>query len=276
VTGAVRGAIIANMNARQMRITEMLGLNRVVSAQKLAEEFGVSLMTVRRDLTSLEKHGLAVRTRGGAVLPARLPSSARSVSLGVVSKEKQAIGRVAATLVKPGDKVMIDSGSTSMQVALNLPNEAGITLVTTSLPVGQALFGSAIKVIVLGGELRTDIPCVYGPMTEQEAKRLRVDTIFVGCDGASPREGFFMSDLTAASLETEIVKIADKVVMVTESTKFRKASFVMYLPTREVDFLVTDPMLPDQVKAELEDCGVKVLIADPAILGTDPDSFGST
>lgn len=252
------------MNSRQMRIVERLSQDRLILAQDIAEEFGVSLMTVRRDLTQLEKNGLAVRTRGGAVLPAKLPSFVRAMPHAAISREKKAIGKTGAGLVKPGQTVMIDSGSTSMQVALNLPEDAGITLVTTSLSVGQALFGSAIKVILLGGELRTDIPSVQGPMTEQEAKRLRVDMAFVGCDGADAREGFFMGDLNAASLETTIVKIADTVVLVTESAKFRRSSFVLYVPSREVDYLVTDPMLSDQDRAALEERGVKIVIADSA------------
>lgn len=249
------------MNLRQTEISELLNSEQEVSVQDLAERFGVSHMTIRRDLSFLEEQGLAIRTHGGAVLTGKL-RFLRGAFPEAGSPEKNAIGKLAASLVGEGETVMVDSGAAAFDVALELPRTMGITLATTSLSVAQALYGSGIKILVLGGFLRDDNPSLFGPLAEQSLLGLSVDTLFLGCDGADSRDGFYMADLHVASLAQAMVVASRRVVVVTESARFGRRSFARSVVPQQVQYVVTDPGLTARDRTNLEDRGVRLLIAE--------------
>lgn len=254
--------ITRQANLRRSEISEILNSQHEVSVQELADRFGVSNMTIRRDLAFLEKQGLAIRTHGGAVLTGKLRFLQDSYPEHE-SPVKRAIGKLGTTLVREGETVMVDSGSTSLEVAQHLPRNMGLTLATTSLRVAQALYGSGIKVLVLGGFLREDSPSLFGPLAEQALHGLTVDTLFMDCDGADSRDGFYVADLLVASLAQAMVASARRVIVVTESAKFERRSFARSMVPQQVQYVVTDPALSDRDRSNLEDRGVKVLIAEP-------------
>lgn len=250
------------MNLRQTEISELLNSEQEVNVQELAERFGVSQMTIRRDLSLLESHGLAVRTHGGAVLAGKLRFLRGAFPDQEESPEKKAMGKLAATLVSEGETVMVDSGTTTFEVAMQLPRNTGITLATTSLRVAQSLYSSGLKILVLGGFLRDDNPSLYGPLAEQSLLGLSVDTLFVGCDGADSRDGFYMSDLNVASLEQAMINAAHRVIVVTESSKFGRRSFARFAVPQQIAYLITDSNISARDRSNLEDRGVKVLITE--------------
>jgi len=252
--------MVQQMNLRQTEISNILNSEQEVSVQDLAERFGVSQMTIRRDLSFLESQGLAVRHHGGAMLAGKLRFLRGAFPEQAESPGKRALGRVAATLVSEGETVMVDSSATTFEVALQLPPDIGITLATTSLGIAQALYGSGMSILVLGGFLREDNPSVYGPLTEQSLAGLTVDTLFVGCDGADSSDGFYMADLYAASLEQAMIHAAHRVVVVTASAAFARRSFARYAVPQQVQYVVTDAGLSPRDRANLEERGVTVLI----------------
>ncbi|MHB9037971.1 MAG: DeoR/GlpR family DNA-binding transcription regulator [Armatimonadota bacterium] len=252
------------MDARQSAIIDLIGQEQRVVVSDLAKRFAVSEMTIRRDLTELEAQGLLVRTHGGAVIAGRLRFIQRAFPKYVISPEKEAIGLLAASLVSPGETVMVDRGTTALEVSLRLPQDAGITVATTSLMVAQALYGSPVNVLILGGYLSKDFPSLYGPPTENMLESLHVNTLFLGCDGADSLTGLYTVDLHVAKFEHAMMLIADRVVVVTESHKFRKKAFAKFGTWRESHLLVTDSGLSMQDRKNLEDQGIQILIAEPA------------
>ncbi len=248
------------MNARQLGIIEQLQSNPRVNVKELATRFGVSAMTIRRDLILLESHGTLVRTCGGGATLCNIPAPA-SPAAPVRNSRKAAIGQLAAGLVAPGQTIMVDTGTTALEVARHLPHDTSITVATTSLHVAHALSPSPLQVLLLGGFLRKDAQTLYGPLTEHLLSILHIDLLFIGCTGANSEDGFYVTDLLLFSQLQAMMRIADRLVVVTESHKFGKRSFVRYAQLSEVDTLVTDAALSAQDRSNLNEHGVRVLCA---------------
>lgn len=250
------------MNTRQSQIVDLLQQDERLDVGQLAELHRVSPMTIRRDLRMLENEGLIVRTHGGAIASGKFRFLQYAFPHHIATPEKTIIGKMAAGLVAEGQKVMIDTGSTTLEVARNLPSEdRNITVATTSLCVVQELYASPLQVLLFGGYVRKEFPSLYGPLTETMLKSFHVDILFIGCDGADSRKGFYTSDLRISSLEQQMIKIADRVVVVTESKKFNRKAFVCYATPDKVHTLVTDENLSPVDRRNLEDQGITVLLA---------------
>jgi len=235
-------------------IQERLQREPQVTIHELASRFAVSTMTIRRDLEKLEAQGVVVRTCGGAlaVRAAGTPEQA--------SPAKQAIGRLAASLAQPGQTVLVDAGTTTLEVVRHLPNNADITLVTNSLAAaGQ---GAGMRVLLLGGYLSEDNVRVHGPLTEACLAQLHADILFVGCVGASSSGGFYMSDLYLTSNVRAMMQAAGRVAVVAESAKFNQRSLSCYALPGEVHYVITDDGLAAADRDALEEQGVTVLIAN--------------
>lgn len=264
-----------NKSSRATAILERLEWQPEVAVRQLAGEFGVSEMTVRRDLDQLERQRLVVRTHGGAVAAGRL----RFLQLGLPAAEhsaaKSEIGRSAAGLVQPGHTIFIDTGTTPLEVARHLPQDRQITVVTTSLGVAQELYDTPIRVLILGGFLRREFPSVYGPITEKTLRDIRVDTLFAGCDAAISDDGFYSNDLHVSSLEQEMLRIASTVVVVTESAKFGRRAFARYARVEQVQVVVTDGLITTQDRENLESRQVQVILAGDKDRGKADSSLRS-
>lgn len=250
------------MNARQIVILDMLRDGRPVLMRELARRFDVSDMTVRRDFALLERQGLLVRTHGGAVSAGKLRFLQHAIPNYEVSPLKAAIGEAAAGLVLPGQTVMIDTGTTAMEVARHLRQDAEITVLTTSLCVAQELYGSPIRLLLLGGFLRQEFPSTYGPLTESTIEQLHADMLFMGCDGANCEDGFYSADLHIASQEQAMIKVAERVVVVAASRKFQRRALSRYARVPEVHAVVTDTALPEDDRRRLEEQGVGVILVE--------------
>lgn len=250
------------MNTRQSEIVDLLQEKERVDVAGLAERFSVSPMTIRRDLRLLEDEGLLVRTHGGGILSGKLHFLRQAFPHYAVTPQKAAIGKLAASLVVPGQKVMVDAGTTALEVARNFPRDSNITVATTSLCVLQELYGSPLQVLLFGGYARKEFPSLYGPLTEAMMTSFHVDILFMGCDGANSKSGFYTSDLHASSLEQQMITIADRVVVVTESSKFGRKAFVRYATPDQVHNLVTDAGLSSVDQTNLEGFGIEILVAE--------------
>ena len=139
------------MNTRQSEIVDLLQKDERVAVRRLAEHFNVSPMTIRRDMEMLEEQGLLIRTHGGGLPTGKLRLLQRAFPHFSVSPQKAAIGRLAASQVQAGQTVMVDSGTTTLEVARNLPKNMDITVATTSIWVAQELYGSPFRLVLFGG-----------------------------------------------------------------------------------------------------------------------------
>jgi len=249
------------MNTRQSEIIDLLQKHERVSVRRLAEDFAVSPMTIRRDLAMLEEQGFLIRTHGGGLLAGKLRFLQRAFPHYSASPQKVAIGKLAASQVQPGQTVMVDSGTTTLEVARNLPKDNGITVATTSISVAQELYGSPFHLVLFGGFIREGFPSTYGALTEAMLKDFHVDMLFTGCDGADSKSGFYTTDLRTTCLEQSMICISDSVVVVAESTKFNSKAFVRFATPDQVDALVADTGLSLADHQNLEENGLKVFLA---------------
>lgn len=244
---------------RMREIKELLQREQQVTIRELSARFAVSTMTIRRDLEWLEAQGFAVRTFGGAVVRAHSPGVPAPVPL--VSPAKQAIGALAASLVERGQTIVIDAGTTTLEVVRHLPRDAELTLVMNSLQAAQEMLEAGIHVLLLGGYLSREHGRSYGPMTEACLAQLHADLLFVGCVGAGSTQGFYMSDLYLTSNVQAMVRAAERVIVVAESAKFRQRALSCYALPREVAAVVTDSDLAETDRRQLEEQGVTVYLA---------------
>jgi len=250
-------------NDRLHTMAALLRAHGRLQVRELAVQFGVSEMTIRRDMLALERQGLLVRTYGGGAASALPIPPGHLLSHAAPTPEKVAIGALAAGLVQRGQTVMVDTGTTALEVARHLPDDPGITIATTSLGVALELYHSQLNLLLLGGFLRKEFPSLYGPLTEHNLNILHVDMLFIGCNGADSASGFYASDMQLFTQIQAMLRIAGHIVVVSESGKFNRKSFVRYARPAEIHTLVTDAGLPPQDRQALEDQGVTVLIANP-------------
>jgi len=239
------------MNIRQKTLLDKLRRMGKLAISEEARLFNVSEMTIRRDLLFFETSGLLVRTYGGAMLRDGQENALFPLDSGNENKIK--IAKVALSFVKPGLTIMIGPGTTTLQFARQLAL-SGILLsvVTNSLPIAAVLFKTSIQVMILGGSLRSNSIDMVGPITEKTLDEFYIDILFNGCDGASSDEGFFTVDMNLASMEKKSVQKSGKVIILTESHKFQKRSFVKFASLEEVSTVITDKNLPPEDKAKLE------------------------
>ncbi len=251
------------MNIRQSQILELIEKHERISIASIREAFSVSEMTVRRDLAYLEENGYVTRIHGGVIAGRRLFfASSFSHRTKEHVEEKRKIAQAAVSLIEPGENVILDTGTTTLYIAEELVKlDLVITVGTTSLAVASTLFNSNMDVLIFGGFLRREIPDLFGPLTERNLQEFHAHKLFMGCDGLSASEGFFTSDLHISKIEERMVTIADRVIVVTDSSKFGKKSFVRYAAAKSVHTLITDSMVSEEHVRGFNREGVEVIIA---------------
>ncbi len=226
------------MNERLSQILTELNRSGFLKIAEAAQHFGVTPMTIRRDFRMLEQNGYVFQVKNGAIPRQKLPEMHYDASRPSM---KHRLARELADILSPRDVILLSAGTTTLACAQVLAAlNAELTVLTYSLPVASALFQSRSQVILLGGELRSNSLDLLGPLTETNLRQYHVNYLISGCDGADADAGFFTTDLNLANLERISAEIADHVIVVTESTKFRRKSMVKFLDVAEADILVTD------------------------------------
>jgi len=251
--------------ARHARILEIAAQEGGVSVTELARQMGTSLMTIRRDLEELAKGGKLRRTHGGGI-PVE-PDVARfhfSRKQHICSAQKRAIAREAASLVKPGMAVSLDTGTTTLAVARELSGIKGLTVLTSSLPVASVLHQRAeCDLVLLGGAARRNSPDLVGPLTEDNLKRFRVNLAIMGAD-AITRDGSFANDTGVARICRAMAENAEGVVLVADSSKFGRTAFARCLGLDEIDHLITDDGCSPASEVWLREAVAEVTLVHPA------------
>src|SRR4051812_36602076 len=204
----------------------------------LASSFGVSEMTVRRDLRALEGDGKLERVHGGAVRPDSEPSFAATVVERLPAKDR--IGRAAARLVGDGQTVMIDIGTTTLQLARHLHGRR-ITVVTSSLAVFEELLGDpAIELVLPGGLVRRNYRSLVGVLAEDSLRQLSADLLFLGTSGVGPDLSVWDSTMVEVPIKRAMIGAADAKVLLADAEKFTRTSIVRVCGAGELDRVVTD------------------------------------
>ena len=233
---------MASANPRHRRILDLLARDGYESINEMASVLGVSPMTVRRDLNELENEGLIRRTHGGAVSETLgqidLDYSARRTQH---ARAKRQIGAAAAGLVRPGDVIFLDAGTTVLAMTEFLTSINPLTVVTHSLTVVERLAGrEGIEVFLLGGQVRRDLMSVVGYRAEEHLASFRIDKSFLGTGGLAPERGLTHSTLEEIPIKKLAARIAGQVIVLADQTKIGKKGLVYFLGIDEIDTWICD------------------------------------
>ncbi|MFI5915216.1 DeoR/GlpR family DNA-binding transcription regulator [Dactylosporangium sp. NPDC051541] len=213
-----------------------------VTLGELAERLGVSEMTVRRDLDQLQEQGLVRRVRGGAVaLDVPAESAGFSVRERWSSAVKARIGTAAAELIEPGSTVLLDAGTTTAELAAQLPGRGPLTVAVLSLQAAVRLADQpGIRLLVIGGESRAGERSLVGPLALGALDQLRFDTFVMSIGAVHAELGWSEFDLDDAAVKRAALRRAGQTIVVADSTKLGVQAFARVAPLEAVDTLVTD------------------------------------
>lgn len=247
---------------RRMEIVNMVNLNGKARVEDLAENFNVSSVTIRSDLSFLEKNGYVIRSHGFAI-----PNSGAIAELTVHEKRRQnagvklCIGKEAAKLINNGDTIILDSGTTTREIASSLKNLEDVVVMTNGLDVAMELVSApGVEVLMSGGLLRKNALSFSGSQAEASLKNYRFDKFFLGVDGFDLRAGITTHNEQEASLNRLMCDISEQVIAVADSTKFGIRSCHMIREFGNIDILVTDSDIPEDYLYSLREMKVEVII----------------
>lgn len=249
---------------RQTKIMQLLKQNTSVRVAELKEIFGVSEMTVRRDLEKLEQHGFVVRTHGGASINS---NSSFDITFNKRNEryiaEKEAIGQAAAAMVEDGDSIILDAGTTTTTMARYLVNKKSLIVLTNSLTVAQELIHrQGITVILTGGQLRDDTLSLVGSLAEDNLRRFNVDKAFLGTSGLSVDQGLTNDNMYEAEVKRAMINIAQKPIVLADNSKFGRIAFNKFSSLTALKMLITDQGAPKEMVQQIKELGIEVLLAD--------------
>lgn len=251
---------MSSVDYRHQFILEQIEQRGSVNVLELASSLNVSDMTVRRDLTELEKLGLVQRFHGGAVSARgrsyEPPLFARSIEY---TREKELIGQYAAEMVVEGSSIALDVGSTVYQIAVNLQEINNITLITPSLPIAELFYErSDIRLIIPGGIVRSTEKSMIGELARRSLEQLFVDRLFLGAGAIDSSAGITEFNIDDALIKQTMIQNAKEVVLVADSSKFQKVTFAFVAPLRHVNQLITNAEPPTELLTSLKNQGVAV------------------
>jgi DeoR family transcriptional regulator, aga operon transcriptional repressor len=248
---------------RRVLILQKLDREGQVDVKALSEELLVSEVTIRNDLNKLEDKKIVIRTRGGAIKTDRV---ANDFDISDKNKrhleEKKRIGIAAADLIEEGDTIILDSGSTTMEVIKHLSKFSNLTIITNAVNIAIALVGMKnTNVIIPGGILRKNSLSLVGSAAEESFQNYFCDKLFLAVDGFHITHGLSTPNVEEAHLNKVMISIAKKIIVVADSSKFSKRSLAVIAPVSKVDTVVTDSGILPKDQAELESAGIEVVIA---------------
>lgn len=236
-----------------------------MTVRELKEAFGLSEVSIRRDLDFLAGQGLLQRVRGGARASTRMTGSVFEARLLRHTTAKRAIAAEVAKLISPGETVLLDSGTTVLEVARALSTElretGGLTVLTRSLAIAYELRGARnLRLIVLGGVYANDFDSFAGSQVERALEDIRVDRLVIGADGID-QGGLTTDNVREAPLFRQMSQAAELVIVAADASKAGSRHVQSILRFDEIDVFVTDDRFPAPLLSAIRSAGVDVVVA---------------
>jgi DeoR family transcriptional regulator, aga operon transcriptional repressor len=247
---------------RRRLILEMIKSEGRVLVGSLAKHFRTSQVTIRKDLDVLQAQGLVLRSHGGA-LPAQtsvLEDPTLREKEKLHRKEKLQIAAAAARMVKPGQVIILDSGTTTTAIARALREFENLTVITNAVNIAAELSGSSVEVILTGGTLRQNSFSLVGPIAEETLHRLNADILFLGVDGFDLHYGLSTPNLLEAKVNRAMMEVARLTVAVCDSSKFAKRSLSAIAQVSEIQHLISDRGISKSDLAALKKAGLEITL----------------
>ena len=246
------------MNERQNKILKILSKTGTKTVNELVDLLNVSGVTIRQDLNLLEEEGFVKRVHGGVVLKNTDDISRR---LTINYEQKLKIAREAANFVETGDTILIESGSTNAILAKELTKPENLTVITLNVVIAREFRkNEKSNVILLGGNYQKESETLIGPIAKICLSHVNFKKAFIGVDGYSIEAGFTSKDMMRAEISSEIVKRAETVFILTDSSKFGRRELVKLFDIDNVDYVITDSGIPEKERDYLIKKGIKLVI----------------
>ncbi|MFA6186916.1 MAG: DeoR/GlpR family DNA-binding transcription regulator [Phycisphaerae bacterium] len=231
--------MLLNIKERKEKIISAAIKNGFVSVTEMAKELGVCDATVRRDIQAISEEGLLDVAHGGAFLAKNSDYSFISKSQRNV-EAKKTIAQLAAEMVKDGDQIFLDSGTTCFEMTQYLRAKKSVSIIVNSVRIAEELNAPGLNVLMLGGKYRPDRMDCIGPIAYQTLDRLRGYTVFVGTDGMSRDFGFTSIDVESASIFGLAVKNSKRAILLADSSKFDKPALYKTTSIRSISTIITE------------------------------------
>ena len=248
--------MLIELKERERIILDRLSENGSVSVTDLARDLGLSEVTIRGDLRELEDKGWINRRWGGAA-----PAVHRDIleRQRIYLVQKNAIARAAAELVRDGDVIMIEAGTTTALIARYLAGKRDIHIVTNStLVFSYARMNPNLQITMTGGDFRRPTESMVGPIALETISRVNVRLAFVGTDGFTLERGMTTHLMEGAEIVKAMKAHAQTTVLTADSSKYGKIGFSSVLPLSAMDMILTDNDLNEQAEAELRETGIVI------------------
>lgn len=249
---------------RLQKILQAIQRDGLVNAGALSRLFGVSEITIRRDLRILAEQGFLRRSHGGAIVVSPKSQEPPVIQRMLQAQEiKKAIGRAAAARIHDGESIFIGSGSTTAYVARHLVDRRRLTVITNALNVGVDLaLAPDVTVVVLGGLMRPEELSLVGHIAEQALREVRIDKVIMGIPAIDLRAGLTNDYLPEVVTDRTIIDMASEVILVADHTKFDKIASAYVAPVGRINTLVTDNQTDPECLERIRALGVEVVIAE--------------
>lgn len=248
---------------RQEKILDILKTQVSIKVCDLATLFDVSETTIRRDLQVMENNNLLARTHGGAVRVSEIKNEPSFLQkYDEMHNEKVAIGKKAATLINDGETIILDSGTTTLEIAKNITAN-NLTVITNSIDIAEELsYKNNIDVIVTGGSLRTTTRAMVGHITENAIRQFRVDKVFIGANGISLEAGITTPNFVEAQTKKAMIHSGSTIIIVSDVTKFDIICTSLLCETKDVTSIITTSNISDSLINNFENIGVEIIKCD--------------
>lgn len=251
--------------SRRDLIADRLAAGRQVVATTLAEEFRVSEDAIRRDLRALAAQGLCKRVYGGA-LPISPASASLATRIGQHADRKSALACAALQALRPGQMIFLDSGSTNLALAAELPADRNLTVVTNAIPIATTLLPRVgIHLIVIGGAVDPEVGGCIGADAVLELQRLSIDLCFLGACAVSIDEGLACFDRGDAVFKRTLLSVSQEVAALVTGEKLETRAQHRVAPLDRINHLIVEHDTPEALQAALAQVGPRVAVAKPPL-----------
>lgn len=250
---------------RQLRLQQLIAEKGAIDLDSLMRELNVSASTIRRDLNEFEEKGLVRRTHGGVVWTGNDDKDNKPYAfeqrMALRVESKQAIARAAAKLIRPGETILLDGGTTTFHLAKELLGTP-LQIVTNSLPIASLYQNDdRAELVMVGGVVYPRYGVLLGPSAEQMLSHIHATTLFLSVAGVY-RSGLYNQNMLLVQTEKRMMEQSQRTVLLIDSTKFGQQALVRLCDLSEIDTIVTDAMPPQESTDEMKAAGCELIVAD--------------
>jgi DeoR/GlpR family transcriptional regulator of sugar metabolism len=249
---------------RRNAIMKYLKENGSITVEELADKLEVSNMTIRRDLKYLEDANLVARTFGGAILKDSLIEEVPYYEKTEIRiEQKKKLAEYAVSLIKEGDAIILDAGTTNMEIAKIIKDMKNLTVITTDLMIAAYLINSKdINIFCTGGEIHKSTGTCIGTNALDFLNKINVDIAFIGASSIDVEKGMTTPTFEKAKIKRQIIDSAETSILVSDSSKFGKKSFVKVSSLKELNMIITDDKIDKDILEEIKKHQINIKVVE--------------